>query len=162
MTKVGKRRRREGKTDYQKRIKLLRGGKPRVTFRKTNRYIISQYIKSSEAQDRPELGVSSRDLLKYGWPKEAAGSLKSIPAAYFTGLLLGKKIKERRLKEPILDFGMSRTVHRSRGYAFLKGLEDSGISTKHDEGIFPEESRIKGGHMKNKIPFEKIKSEIEK
>ena len=157
MTKVDKRRRSEGKTNYQARIKMLKGGIPRIVFRKTNRYITAQYVTSREAQDKVEEGASSKDLLNYGWPKEASGSLKSISASYLTGLLLGKKIAG---KEAIIDLGMIRNVHKSRAYAFLKGLVDSGIKISQKEGIFPDEKRIKGEHMKNKIPFDAIKSKI--
>ena len=69
--KVPKRRRKEGKTEYNKRLGLLKGKKPRVVFRKTNRYIISQYITSEEAQDKVEFSITSKILMKYGWPKEA-------------------------------------------------------------------------------------------
>jgi large subunit ribosomal protein L18 len=41
MTKINRRRRREGKTDYSKRINLLKSGAPRIVFRKTNRYLIA-------------------------------------------------------------------------------------------------------------------------
>ena len=40
--KVSKRRRIEAKTDYAKRIKLLKSEKPRLVFRRTNKYIIAQ------------------------------------------------------------------------------------------------------------------------
>jgi len=55
--KTLKRRRKEHKTDYAKRIKLLKGGSPRVVFRKTNKYIISQYVKSKNAQDKIDEGI---------------------------------------------------------------------------------------------------------
>ena len=161
MTKFDKRRRREGKTDYAKRIKLLKSESPRIVFRKTNRYLIAQYIKSKEANDKAEFGVDSRVLLDYGWPEKAKGSLKSVTAAYLLGSLVGKKITNKK-KLPIIDFGMIRTAHKSRTYAFIKGLTDSGIKVKTKDGIFPEENRIRGEHLKNKVPFEEIKSKIMK
>ena len=159
MIKVNKRRRREAKTDYLKRINLLKGGSPRIIFRKTNKYLIAQYIKSKDAKDSVEFGFNSKILLKYGWPEKASGSLKTVTASYLLGILVGKKITDKK-KLPILDLGMIRIVHKSRVYAFIKGLVDSGIKIKHKEGIFPDESRIKGEHLKNKIPFEEIKSKI--
>lgn len=160
MTKVDKRRRREGKTDYSRRIRILNGGVPRIIFRKSNKYITAQYITSREAQDKIEIGFTSKDLLGYGWPKEFLGSLKSVPASYLTGLLIGKEVITKKMKQPIIDFGMIRNVHKSRAYAFLKGVVDAGIKINHPEGIFPDESRISGKHMKNSIPFEAIKSKI--
>jgi large subunit ribosomal protein L18 len=160
--KVQKRRRRENKTDYLKRLKLLKSEKPRVVFRKTDKYIIAQYIVSKEAQDSIRIGITSKELTKHGWPENAKGSLKSITAAYLTGYLFGKKILSKKLENPIMDFGMIPALHKSKVYAFLKGFIDSGIKINCKEGIFPEENRIKGEHLKNKIDFQKIKSNIEK
>ena len=168
-----KRRRKEFKTDYKKRFALLKSGLPRVIFRKTNKYLIVQYVKSDNAQDKILLGIDSKVLLKYGWPKEE--SIKSIPAAYLTGYLFGKKILLKRLEgspegtavssfeeKPIIDFGMARVLHKTRVYAFILGLIDSGIKIECKKESFPEESRIKGNHLKNKIPFDEIKSKIDK
>lgn len=158
-----RKRRREGKTDYRARISLLKGGKARVVFRKTNKYIVGQYVKSKEAKDYVVVGVSSKELLQYGWPKNALGSLKSIPASYFTGLLLGKKIseKEGEKAEGILDIGLLRSIQKSRAYAFLKGVIDAGIKIKYKEDLFPDEGRIKGKNIKISLEFGKIKQNIE-
>src|SRR3989344_2124893 len=159
--KTIKRRRKENKTDYGKRFKLLKGGLPRIVFRKTNRYLVAQYIISSKAQDKVVLGIDSKNLIEYGWPKESGYNLKSIPDSYLLGYLIGKKIVIQKLKNPIADFGMMVSIHKSKIYAFLKGLIDSGIEMTYKKEIFPEEVRIKGEHLKNKIPFEKIKQKIE-
>jgi large subunit ribosomal protein L18 len=160
--KTLKRRRKENKTDYGKRIKLLESEKPRIIFRKTNRYIISQYVISKESKDRILLTINSKELLKYGWPKENKGSLKSISAAYFTGSLIGKKILQKKLEKPIIDVGMNRAIHKTKIYAFIKGLIDSGLEIKHTKEIFPEDNRIQGKHLKKQIPFSEIKSKIGK
>ena len=161
--KTLKRRRKEHKTDYLKRIKLLKSSSPRVVFKKTNKYIMAQYVKSKEAQDKVEIGVSSKILIKYGWPKEFRGSLKSIPASYLTGLLIGKKILGKKLEKPIVDFGMIRVLHKNRTFAFLKGLKDSGIKVECKEEFFPNKDRIRGKHLKKDFSkiFEEIKSKIE-
>lgn len=159
--KTVKRRRREGKTDYKARLMLLKSPLPRIVVRKTNRYIIAQYVKSKEAQDYVVAGANSKELLKHGWDKKNAGSLKSLTACYLTGLLLGKKIKklEKNCKA-ITDIGLARNIRKSRIFAVLKGIIDSGIEIKHKKEIFPEEERIKGKHLKNKINFEEIKGEV--
>jgi large subunit ribosomal protein L18 len=161
MKKVPKRRRRQGKTDYVKRLNLLKSNSPRIIFRKTNRYVISQYVTSKEAQDKIVFGTSSKELIKHGWPKEMSGSLKSISASYLIGLLIGKKIIKEKLKTPIVDFGMHLVLHKSREFAFINGLVDAGLKIKTEKEAFPDEARIKGEHMKNKIPFTKIKENIE-
>jgi large subunit ribosomal protein L18 len=160
--KTQKRRRKENKTDYLKRLKLLKGEKPRIVFRKTNRFIISEYILSKEAQDRAVFGFDSRKLNEYGWPKDAQGSLKSTTASYLTGYLTGKTIIKQKLETPILDAGMNRVLHKNKIYAFIKGMIDSGMKINCEKEFFPEESRIKGQHLKNKIPFDEIKSKIDK
>ena len=150
-----KKRRKQNKTDYLGRLKLLKSGKPRVVFRKTNKYIITQYITSKQAQDKIILGVTSKDLMENGWTKES-GSLKSIPASYLTGYLIGKQIIKKGLETPIVDFGIIRVLHKTKTYAFLKGLIDSGVKIKCEKG-FPNEEKIKG-----KFDIEKIKSNIDK
>lgn len=162
--KTLKRRRLEGKTDYAKRIKLLKSEMPRIVFRKTNRYIIAQYATSREAQDKIEIGITSRNLKKFGWPEEMNGSLKSIPASYLTGLLAGKEIISKKLKTPVVDLGMIRAISKNKIFAFIKGLVDAGVKIKCDEENFPEEGRIEGKHMKKDFSktFKEIKSKIEK
>ena len=158
--KTLKRRRKEFRTDYKKRFALLKSRMPRIVFRKTNRYLIAQYVKSKEAQDKIVFGINSKELLKYGWSEKE--NIKSISAAYLTGYLIGKKILLKKLEKPILDFGMARVLHKTGIYAFIKGLIDSGIKIECDKENFPDESRIKGEHLKNKISFDEIKLKIEK
>jgi large subunit ribosomal protein L18 len=164
MKKIQKRRRKERKTDYKKRIGLLKSGVPRIVFRKTNKQILSQYILSEEAKDKVVFGVVSNDLLKHGWPKEFSGSLKSIPASYLTGFLVGKTIQKKKLETPIIDTGMTRIIKKNRFFAFLKGLKDSGVEIECDEKNFPEEEKIKGKNLKKDFSseFEKIKLNLEK
>ena len=162
--KIQKRRKRERKTDYLKRLKLLKSRTPRLVFRKTNKYILAQYVIDEQAQDKVQMGISSKELIKFGWPKEFQGSLKSIPAAYLTGFLIGKKLISKKLETPIIDLGMLRTVHKTKVHAFSKGLVDAGVGIKYKEETFPSEDRIKGTHLKKDFSksFDEIKSKIEK
>ena len=162
--KTLKRRRKSNKTDYGKRLKLLKSEKPRIVFRKTNKYVIAQYITSEETKDKVEIGVNSKQLLNYGWPKEFKESLKSIPASYLIGLLMGKKILTAKKEGPIIDLGMIRNIHKTKVFAFIKGIIDSGINIKSSEKTFPDEERIKGKHLKKDFSeaFDRIKSNIEK
>lgn len=161
--KTLKRRRKENKTDYGIRIKLLKAEVPRIIFRKSNRYIIAQYVISKEAQDNIVTGATSRILMKYGWPEDMEGSLKSLPASYLTGLFLGRKIAEKKLETPIIDIGMIRSVNKNRVFAFIKGLVDAKVKIKCDEESFPKEERIKGKNLKRdfSVIFSKIKGKIE-
>ena len=137
-----RRRRLEGKTDYKARLALLKSGKVRLVVRKTNRYIIAQFVKTDIAQDAVIAGFSSKDLLSKGWPKELSGSLKSRAAAYLTGFALANKVKDK-VKNAILDIGMNRNIGKSRIYAVLKGALDAGIDIPHKPEAVPSDEDIK-------------------
>jgi large subunit ribosomal protein L18 len=163
MKTMPKRRRRENKTDYLARLKMLKSEKPRLVFRKTNKYFIVQYVESDEAKDKIIFGTNSKVLLTKGWPKDFAGSLKSIPAAYLTGYFVAKKIQKDKLETPIVDIGMIRMLHKSKPYAFIKGLIDAGLEISCKEEAFPEEERIQGKNLKSDFStkFNEIKSNLE-
>lgn len=160
--KTLKQRRQKSKTDYSKRIELLKSESPRIVFRKTNRYIVAQYVVSKGSQDKIIFGVNSKDLIKYGWPEKFKGSLKSIPASYLTGYLIGKQINKKKLETPITDFGMHRVLPKSKTHSFIKGLVDAGIKIKYKKDNFIDENRIRGKHLKEDFSgiFDKIKSKI--
>ena len=145
MKKVKYRRRRENKTDYKARLSLLKSELPRIAIRKTNKYIIIQLIESKEAQDFVLLTVNSKELLKYGWPEAAAGSLKSVPAAYLTGFLFAKKLKE--IKKGIADLGLQRSTKGSRVYAALMGATEGGMEIPCNKEMFPSNERINKAHV---------------
>jgi len=152
-----RRRRKQGKTDYKARIGFLKSGKARIVVRKTNRYVLGQIVVSDVAQDKVLVGANSRELLSLGWPKEATGSLKSLPACYLTGFLLGKKSNE--IKEGVFDIGLNRNIKKSRLYAFLKGVLDAGIQIPHDEKVLPDYESFKKNEKVGK-DLDKIKENI--
>jgi len=119
---------------------LLKSGKPRVIFRKTNRYLLAQIVVSEIAQDKVLVNVTTKDLIKYGWPEKLSGSLKSLPAAYLMGYLLVKKSKN--IKEGVLDIGLLTHVPKSRIYAFVKGLKDAGFDIPCNDDVLPTEDLI--------------------
>ena len=157
--KLEKKRRIENKTNYKKRLILLKSKIPRLVVRKTNRYLIIEIIESKHAQDYVESFVSTKELLNYGWPKEMSNSLKSVTAGYLAGLLIGKKTK---IKEMILDSGLIENTKGSRVYAVVKGISDAGIKIPYKKEILPDENRIQGKHLKNNFSnnFNKIKEKI--
>lgn len=135
-----RKRRKESRTDYKARLYLLSSGKARVIFRKTNRYLIGQIVVSDIAQDKVVCNTSTKDLISYGWPEKLSGSLKSLPAAYLLGCLLANKSKDH--KEGILDIGLLRHVPKSRIYAFVKGLKDSGFDIPCNDEVMPDEEQM--------------------
>jgi len=152
-----RRRRKEGKTDYKARFGFLKSGMPRVVVRRTNRYVIAQIISSDVAQDKVIAEVNSKELLSKGWPKELAGSLKSLPACYLAGYLLGKKSKD--IQKGILDIGLQRSISKNRIYSFLKGLVDSGFEIAHDEKVFPSDEMLSKNEKTGKL-IKQIKEKL--
>jgi large subunit ribosomal protein L18 len=154
--KIDKKRRRQYKTNYSKRLALLKGDSPRLVIRKTNRYMIIQIVESKNAQDNIRYGVSTKELIKYGWPEEKSGSLKSLSASYLGGFLLGKKAKD--INRAILDMGLIPNTKGSRVYSTIKGASDAGLKINFDKKILPNEEAIK----KNMPQFDKILEAIKK
>jgi large subunit ribosomal protein L18 len=142
MAKTIRRRRLENKTDYKARLELLKSGRARLIARKSNRFIIAQIVTSELAQDKVLATANSKELLAKGWPKEKSGSLKSLPAAYLTGMLLVKKLKSP-VKEAILDSGMYRNVKKSRIYAVVKGAIDAGLKVPASQEALPSNEDLK-------------------
>ena len=160
MTRTIRRRRFENKTDYKARFGLLKSGLPRLVIRKSNRYIIVQLVASDTANDKVIATAISKDLLAKGWPEDKAGSLKSISAAYLTGMLLASKVKKTN-KSAILDMGMQRNVKGSRIFAALKGAIDSGLQIPHSSESLPTEQDLKKNEKILQI-FEKLRKELAK
>lgn len=141
--KTLRRRRFEAKTDYKARLALLKSEKPRLVIRKTNNYLIAQIVQTDIAQDKIICGITSKILISKGWAPELSGSLKSLPACYLTGLLLGRSALEKGIKKAILDLGMHTSVKNSRIYALLKGVIDAGLEIPHAKEVLPEMEMIK-------------------
>lgn len=157
--KLDKKRRRQYKTNYSKRLILLKSNYARLVVRKTNKYMILQIIESKYAQDSVKYSINTKELLKHGWPDSRKGSLKSLSACYLGGLLLGKK--SDKIKKVILDTGLIPNTKGSRIYAVVKGVADSGIEINYDEKVLPSQDRIEGKHIEG-LDFNKIKEIINK
>ncbi len=153
------RRRREGKTNYRKRLKLLLSGKPRLVYRKTLKYIIGQIIDFDKKGDKTLVGITSKILRKYGWKF----ACDNTPASYLTGYLLGKIALSKGINEAILDIGLYTSTKGGRMYAFAKGAIDAGLNVPCSEEMFPSEERIKGLHVNEEVAknFEEVKKNIE-
>ena len=142
--KVPRKRRREGKTNYYKRYRIIKSGqKIRAVIRKTNRYIIVQIIEFAPHGDKTLVGVHSKTLFKLGWK----GDPNNTPAAYLTGLLAGLKAKKLGIKYAVPDIGLHRAVKGARVFAAIKGLRDAGVEVPASEEVLPSEDRIRGEHI---------------
>ncbi len=141
--RVPRRRRREGKTDYRKRISLIKSRKKRLVVRIQNNTIISQIIEYNPKGDETITQAISKELKEYGYE----GNYSNIPAAYLTGLLIGKRAQEKEIKEAVLDIGRRTPVKGSKTFAVLKGAVEAGMEIPHGKKVLPDEERIKGKHI---------------
>ena len=142
--KVPFRRRREGKTNYHVRYKLILSKKPRVVIRKSNASTTLQLVVAEQKGDRTLLTVNSRELHNFGYTL----STSNLPAAYLTGLLFGKKMLALGQNEGIADIGLHASTRGNRIYAAIKGVVDAGVNVPHSPEIFPDEERVRGEHIK--------------
>jgi large subunit ribosomal protein L18 len=136
------RRRREGKTNYKKRVALVKSGLPRLCVRKSNRYVIVQLIEFRPAGDNVLASASSRELGAFGWLPG-----KNLPSAYLTGVLAASRAKKAGCGKAILDIGFNTPVHGSRVFAALGGAVDAGLEVKFEEKALPSEDRASGKHV---------------
>ena len=135
------RRRREGKTNYHKRLALLKSGKPRLVVRKTLNHHVAQIVVYDPKGDKTLVSAHTRELMRdFGWK----GHCGNTPSAYLLGLLIGYKALEKGISEAILDIGLHPPTKGSSIFAILKGAVDAGLNVSHSEEIYPSEDRIRG------------------
>lgn len=161
------RRRREGKTDYYARRKMVAQAKNkynspkyRLVVRKTNKKVICQVVYSTIQGDRVLTQATSTELEKFGVP----AGYTNYAACYATGLLIARRTldlvgmadaitgveecdaeefhiedeeNERRPFKVLLDVGMTRTITGSRCFSVLKGAADGGLHVPHNVKKFP-------------------------
>ncbi len=153
------RRRKEGKTDYRQRLRLLKSGKVRAVVRPTNKHMRVQFIRYDRDGDKVEASASSENITEKGWDSHGA----NLPAAYLVGYLAGKKALDKGIDEAVLDIGLDHPEKGGRLFSALNGILDAGVSVPHDPDILPDEERIKGEHIgdQTKELFEEVKSELE-
>ena len=103
------RRRKSGLTDYRRRLKLLRGRKPRAVVRVSNSRTTCQLVDWSASGDLVKISMTGSELSKkYGWPADF--SKKSVPASYLVGYAMGKAAIAQGVEEAILDIGLAAST----------------------------------------------------
>lgn len=161
------RRRREGKTDYHARRKMVAQDKNkyntpkfRLIARITNKQVICQIAYATIQGDKMLCQATSKELEKYGVPVGHT----NYSACYATGLLVARRAldlvgladsitgveeataeefhveeedNERRPFKVILDVGLIRTIPGSRVFGILKGAVDGGLHIPHSVKNFP-------------------------
>ena len=141
------RRKREGKTDYKKRLVLLKSGLPRLVIRASNKGVQAQIIEYTPDGDRVLATARASDLKKFGWTL-ATGN---IPAAYLTGFVLAHKTKNKKMNDLIIDIGLQKHHKGGRLYAVAKGAIDGGLQVRVSDETLPSDERIHGNHINEKI-----------
>jgi len=160
-------RRREGKTDYYARKRLIfqdknkyNTPKYRLIVRLSNRDITAQIAYSRIEGDRVVCAAYSHELPKYG----IKVGLTNYAASYCTGLLVARRILqklgldslysgctevtgEEYNVEPLddgpgafrcfLDVGLARTTTGARVFGAMKGAVDGGLNIPHSVKRFP-------------------------
>ncbi|XP_022758842.1 60S ribosomal protein L5-like [Durio zibethinus] len=158
-------RRREGKTDYRARTRLINQDKNkyntpkyRLVARFSNKDIIAQVVHASIAGDIVLAAAYAHELPHYGLEV----GLTNYAAAYCVGLLLARRVlkqlemddeyegnveatgedftvepaESRRPFRALLDVGLVRTTTGNRVFGVLKGALDGGVDIPHSEKRF--------------------------
>ncbi|KDE60322.1 50S ribosomal protein L18 [Halostagnicola sp. A56] len=141
--KVPMRRRREVRTDYHQRLRLLKSGKPRLVARKSNKHTTAQLISPGPQGDETIASAHSSDLAEYGWEAPTG----NIPAAYLTGLLAGKRAVESDLEEAVLDIGLNTATPGNKAFAVQEGAIDAGLEIPHNDSVLADWERTRGEHI---------------
>ena len=134
---------------------MLMGKRDFITVNISNENTQVQILKPEISGDRVIASAHSRLLLEKGWK----GSRKSVPAAYLTGYIAGKKALGKGSKGAILYSGTKKYTQRMA--AALKGVIDAGLEVPANSETFPQEERIKGEHLTVKNDIVKIKSALD-
>ncbi|MBQ9026991.1 MAG: 50S ribosomal protein L18 [Methanobrevibacter sp.] len=143
--KVAFRRRREGKTDYGARIKLIDYEKSRLVVRVSNNQATVQVIDYSPEGDITRASAVGKQLPSFGY----LGNPGNITGVYLTGYLCAKRALAEGIEYAILDIGLRSPIKGSKIFAALKGAVDAGLEVPHGDFIFPEDERIRGEHVAN-------------
>ena len=143
--KVPFRRRRESKTDYHARRRMVGSGRHRLVVRKTSTRIIVQVMEALPEGDRCIAVADSRQLKKFGW----RAGVKNLPAAYLTGFLAGHRALKSGTNAAIADIGLTPPIPGSRVFSAVKGAIDAGLAVPCSDKMFPKDKRIRGEHIAN-------------
>lgn len=149
MAKIGPRyrvqfrRKREDRTDYRHRLRLVRSGKPRFVVRVSLKHVLAQVIRATPSGDLTLASAYSKELEGLGWK----GGTSNTPAAYLVGLLCGYRAKKAGILECVLDIDMRSPTLQAKVFAALKGALDAGLQIPYGEGVLPSEERLRGEHI---------------
>jgi large subunit ribosomal protein L18 len=140
---VPMRRRREARTDYHQRLRLLKSGKPRLVARKSNTQVRAQLVETGPQGDQTVASARAEELQEYGWEAPTG----NMPAAYLTGLLAGLRAIEAGREKAVLDIGLNSPTPGSKVFAVQEGAIDAGLEIPHNDTVLAEWPRTRGEHI---------------
>lgn len=140
------RRRRNGRTNFYYRRRLIVSNQVRIVVRSSLKHLKIQLTKAELIGDKILCSASTGELVKnFNW----RGATGNLPAAYLTGLLAGKKALQQGIEGGVLDLGVTSPIVGNRAFTALKGLLDAGLEIPHNEKVHPPENRIRGENIAN-------------
>ena len=145
-----------GRTNYRRRLALLKSQAPRLIVRKTLGSIILQVAQFQPIGDKIHLTVTSKRLKEFGWNH----GFKNIPAAYLTGMLAAKVALAAGMTNAVPDIGVQSVTKGGKIFAAIKGAKDAGLQTEVSDEILPAKEAINGTRLKLTADFEKVKAAI--
>jgi large subunit ribosomal protein L18 len=137
------RRRREVRTDYHQRLRLLKSGKPRLVARVSNKHVRAQLVSPGPHGDETHAAASSEDLSEYGWEAPTG----NLPSAYLTGYLAGLRAVNAGLEDAVLDIGLNTATPGSKVFAVQEGAIDAGLEIPHNDDVLADWPRNRGEHI---------------
>lgn len=138
------RRKRQGRTDYRRRLKMLSGQSVRLVVRRSLQHTYAQLVRYRDAGDHVLASASTAELGKrYGWKLNGGNCM----SGYLVGVLIAQKAKACKVAEAVLDIGQIASTKGSRVYAVLKGALAGGLLVPHSADILPSDDRIMGKHV---------------
>ena len=95
------RRKKEGATNYRKRLSILASNKPRLVVRKSLKNIQAAIVEYDKKGDVIKVASHSSNLKKFGWVYDTG----NLPAAYLVGFLVGKRASGK-FGDVVFDLGL--------------------------------------------------------
>lgn len=158
-------RRLSGRTNYRKRLPLLKASLPRIVVRKTLTSIIMQIVEFDPKGDAVRLTATSSMLRKLGWRHSG----KNIPASYLCGMLVGKMALAKKIESVVPDIGLHGVTKGGKIFAALKGAKDAGLGLSVSDDVVPDAGAISGAKIaayskaaSGSHQFAKVKAEAAK
>ena len=148
------RRRREGKTNYAKRLALVKSGKTRLVVRRSNSGIIVQFVAFEPNGDKTRsCGSNSAE--------KTSGLVFKEKCLYCIscGSLCRKRGKKKNITEFVVDFGLALPTKGGILLSALKGVVDAGLSAQVGEGVL-EIPKLSAVPDKLKSEFESAKRNL--